>query len=291
MGQTSPWMEDGLPGNTRSQSRKFRLSEINGLILDIDGVLYEGNRILPGAIELISHLNRQRTPYVFFSNNTTYPFQYHVDKLLQLGVSNPQDILLTAARVTAQVLAAEAVPGARCFVVGEQGLVEALQEAGFKVSQEHYKEAAFVVIGMDRQLTYEKLKSASLAIRGGASFVSSNPDPSYPDGVNIVPASGAIQAALEASTGVRARVTGKPALPGFQLALDRLGTQPWETGFVGDQPEIDIQGAANAGIWAFLVLSSLTPQYQPKNGNPQPTAIFENTLDFYNYWMKREIER
>jgi HAD superfamily hydrolase (TIGR01450 family) len=290
MEQTSPWTAGGLPGSMYDQTSAIRLSEIDGLILDIDGVLFEGNRVLPGAVELITHLNQQRTPYVFYSNNTTYPFQYHVDKLLQLGVPNPQDILMTAARVTAQVLAAETEPGTCCFVIGEQGLVEALQEAGFVVSQEHYQKAVYVIIGMDRQLTYEKLKNASLAIRAGASFVSSNPDSSYPDGINIVPASGAIQAALEASTGVQARVTGKPALPGFQLALDCLGTSPQVTGLLGDQPEIDIQGAVNAGIWAFLVLSSLTPHYQPKNGIPQPVAIFESTFDFYKHWVQRDID-
>lgn len=280
-------MAAGLPGSMCSVSGEVSLSEIDGLILDIDGVLVEGDRVLPGAVELIAYLNQYGTPYVFYSNNTTYPFQHHVEKLLKLGVPHPERILLTAARVTARVLAAEAEPGTCCFVVGERGLIEALEEAGFVVLQDDHQKAAYVVIGMDRQLTYEKLKNAALAIRAGARFISSNPDPSYPDGVEIVPASGAIQAALEASTGVPARVTGKPASPGFELALGMLGTQPRQTGMLGDQPQIDICGASELGLRTFLVLSSLTPEYSPGSSECAPDAIFESTQSFFEYWKAR----
>lgn len=276
-----------MRGNASLDERLHSLREIDALILDIDGILYEGHRTLPGAVDLVNHLNQQGTPYLFLSNNTTYPFQHHIDKLSRLGVANPQDKLLTAAHITAQVLAAEAEPGACCFVIGEQGLLEALKQCGFAVTQSDYQSARYVVIGMDRQLTYEKLKGAALAIRAGAQFISSNPDPSYPDGEHVVPASGAIQAALEASTGVQARVTGKPARPGFQMALDILGSEASRTGMLGDQPNIDLKGAAGSGIRAFLVLSSLTPRYKPGNGSPQPAAVFESTLDFYQHWIKR----
>ncbi|MGW8251427.1 MAG: HAD-IIA family hydrolase [Anaerolineales bacterium] len=276
-----------MRGDASLDQRRYSLSQIDALILDIDGILYEGNRVLPGAVELIAHLNQERTPYLFLSNNTTYPFEHHVDKLFHLGVPHPQDSLLTAARITAQVVAAEAEPGACCFVIGEQGLIEALEQCGLLVTQSDYQSASYVVIGMDRRLTYDKLKGASLAIRAGAHFISSNPDPSYPDGEHVVPASGAVQAALEASTGRRARVTGKPALPGFRMALDILGSEIDRTGMLGDQPEIDIQGASSAGMRAFLVLSSLTPSYQPKNGSPQPDAVFESTLNFYQHWVQR----
>jgi HAD superfamily hydrolase (TIGR01450 family) len=267
------------------------LQQIDALIIDIDGVLYEGGRVLPGAVELIAYLNQHGTPYLFLSNNTTYPFQHHVEKLSRLGVPDPQEVLLTAARITAQVLAAEAEPGTCCFVIGEQGLIEALVQHGFAVTQSDYQSASYVVIGMDRQLTYDKLKWAALAIRAGAHFISSNPDPSYPDGEQVVPASGAVQAALEASTGLRARVTGKPAPYGFQMALERLGSKANRTGMLGDQPEIDIQGAASAGIPAFLVLSSLTPYYRPDNGAAQPVAVFENAQDFYQHWILKDIIR
>jgi len=286
MAQTLPSMEVGLPGSPPAEKLEA-LSQVNGLILDVDGVLFEGQRLLPGAIELITFLKQSRTPFVYLSNNTTFPLEHHIGKLSRLGSPASPDSIITAARVTAQVLARESEAETCCLVIGENGLIEALAEEGFEITHSDYERAKYVVIGMDRWLTYEKLRCASLAIRNGAEFISSNPDPTYPDGTQLLPASGAIQAALEATTGVRARVTGKPAVYGFLQALDRLGTLPGETAMLGDQPEIDIQGAVNAGVRAFLVLSSLTPHYQPQSGYSQPEAVFKNTLDFYEHWLQR----
>lgn len=276
-----------MPGSAGRDRQQDSLSEIGALVLDIDGVLYEGGRVLPGAHELIDRLNQDGTPYAILSNNTIYPYQYHVEKLVRLGVINPEKRLLTAARVTAGVLAAEAGKGSPCYVVGERGLIEALEEAGLTVTQSDYLTAEYVVIKMDHQLTYDKLKNAALAIRNGASFISSNPDPIYSDGEQLLPASGAVQAALEASTGVQARVTGKPALPGFQNALQIVGVDARRAGMLGDQPEIDIQGAVQAGMRSYLILSSLTPEYEVEHYAVHPDAIFENTQEFYRCWKNR----
>jgi 4-nitrophenyl phosphatase len=221
------------------------------------------------------------------SNNTTYPLEHHIEKLSRLGSPVSPASIITAAQLTAEVLSREAKPGACCLMIGENGLSQALEAAGFKITSNDYQRAQYVVIGMDRWLTYDKLKCASLAIRNGAQFISSNPDPTYPDGVQLLPASGAIQAALEATTGVKARVTGKPAVYGFQQALARLGTSPQETAMLGDQLEIDIQGAVNAGIRSCLILSSLTPAYQSQAGSPQPDAVFDSILEFYKQWVRR----
>lgn len=263
------------------------LRRVNGLILDVDEVLFEGQQALPGAVELAAHLYKNETPHVFLSNNTTYPFQYHLNRLSRLGIRVSPNEIITAARVTAQTLVAEAEPGVCCLVIGERGLVEALSAAGFEITQSAYQRADYVVIGMDRLLTYDKLKCAALAILNGAQFICSNPDPVYPDGKELIPASGAIQAALEISTGIMARVIGKPALPCFELALERLGTCPAQTAMLGDQPDIDIVGAVDAGLHPFLVLSSLTPEYRPHKAKYSPEAIFTSALDFYEHWSMR----
>lgn len=265
----------------------FDLRAVAALILDIDGILYEGHRAMPGAVELITHLTREGTPYVLLSNNTTRPFSSHVAQLTELGMPVAPGSIVTAAYVVAHTLAGEANPGARCLVIGETGLVEALEEAGFQVTQTDPYAVEYVVVGMDRQLTYEKLKAAALAIQSGAKFISSNPDPAYPDGKDLIPASGAIQAALEVATGVRARVTGKPELPGFQVALGQLGSTPDQTGMLGDQLGTDILGAKRAGLKGFLVLSSLTPHFVSDRAPVRPDAIFESTLDFYRQWLAR----
>ena len=286
MEQISLLMEAGLLGSPPVEKLEA-LRQVNALILDVDGVLFEGQQALPGAVELITFLKQSRTPFVYLSNNTTFPLDHHIEKLSRLGSPVSPASIITAARITAQVMAQETDHGTCCLVIGENGLIEALVEEGFEVTLSDYERAKYVVIGMDRWLTYEKLRCASLAIRNGAEFISSNPDPTYPDGTQLLPASGAIQAALEATTGIKARVTGKPAVYGFLQALERLGTLPEETAMLGDQPEIDILGAVNAGVRAFLVLSSLTPDYQPQSGYSQPEVVFKNALDFYKYWVQR----
>lgn len=268
-------------------STRCDLSGLKGLVLDIDGVLYEGDKALMGAVELINHLNHTGTPYVLLSNNSTRRISEHEAKLHGLGMPVPRDKIITGALVASEVLSAEAPNGARCLVIGEAGLVEALELAGFEVTQTDYHDIKYVVIGMDRSLTYEKLLAAVRAIQRGAELISSNPDPVYPAGDEIIPASGAIQAAIEVSTGVKARVTGKPELPGFLMALKKLGFRPEVVGMVGDQPQTDHIGAKKAGMKCLLVFSSLTPSNLREKVEIEVDGIFETTLDFYNEWKLR----
>lgn len=266
------------------------LNSIKALIIDIDGILYEGNRVVPGAVELIAHLYANNIPYVLLSNNTTNTIDNHIGKLARLGMQVSPTRLLTAAMIAARVISQESSPDARCFVIGENGLMEALVQAGLKVTQNSDKNLSYVVVGMDRNLSYAKLKIATRAIRNGASFISTNSDPVYVDWDGIIPASGSIQAALEAATGVKARLTGKPETPGFQIALDFLQTSAGETGMLGDQPEIDILGAARAGIKTFLISSSLTNITLSQNHPISPDITFNSTLDFVDKWKKRHAD-
>lgn len=287
MAPTLPWMVDGWHGSSKVRGSLLDLSRIKALILDIDGILYEGNRAIPGAVELIDDLNKHRTPYVLLSNNTTNTIEHHLEKLSRLGMRVPAEAVLTAAQIAARSIAQEAMPGTRCFVIGEAGLIQALQQVGLEAVQSNDHRIDYVVIGMDRQLTYEKLKIATRAIRRGAQFISTNADPVYVDHDGIIPASGSIQAALEAATGIRARMTGKPEPTGFLFALNRLGCSKSETAMLGDQLEIDILGAAKVGLKTILIRSSLTSTLPTQNTEIVPDAIFESTLEFYQEWIKR----
>lgn len=266
---------------------RIDLGGVQALLLDIDGTLWEGHQARPGAVELIYHLNHHQTPYALLSNNTTRPLAEHVVRLAELGMRVPRGAIITAAQVAAWTLAEEAEPGTRCLVIGEAGLMAALTDAGFDVTQSDHRRVRYVVIGMDRQLTYAKLKAAALAIRNGAQFISSNPDPAFPNGQEVIPASGAIQAALEATTGVRARVTGKPEPYGFKLAVERLGATLTQTAMLGDQPGTDILGAKRAGLQAYLVLSSVTPFFSPLGAVVEPDAVFDSTWHFYKAWEEQ----
>lgn len=264
------------------------LTTIRALVLDVDGVLYEGNSALVGAAELIAHLHAENVPFVLLSNNTFRSVSQHVEKLAGLGIHVVSEEILTSALITARVLAREAGRRARCYVIGEEGLLEALNEVGLEVLEAESDVVDYVVVGMDRRLTYDKLRIAALAIRRGARFISSNPDPAYPTDEGLIPASGAIQAALEVTTGVKALITGKPGLEGFRLALDRLGSTPEVTAMVGDQVSVDILGAQQVGLKGVLILSSVTPRFDPASSPVQPNAVFESTAAFLEAWMRRK---
>jgi HAD superfamily hydrolase (TIGR01450 family) len=267
---------------------RYNLSLLHGLVLDIDGILFEGNKCLPGAVDLIDHLKKTATSYVLLSNNSAKRLEDHYEILQSLGMETPIGRIITAARITAEVLSREALPGVRCLVIGEAGLVEELERMGFEVTRSDYRKVTHVVVGMDRNLTYDKLLTGSMAIRRGAQFISSNPDPVYYDGDEIIPASGAIQAALEVSTGVKARVTGKPEIYGYKLALEALGLPAERVGMVGDQPKTDHLGAQRAGMKRLLVLSSLTPNYSPEEIGGWVDGIYANTQDFTTEWINRD---
>ncbi len=271
-----------------SEAVSLDLSALQALILDIDGVLYEGSKASPGAIGLISQLRKEGTPFLLLSNNTFRSLSGHVRKLADLGIYIKREEILTAAVVTARVIARESGSCARCFVVGEEGLVEAMRDAGLTVVTDDCPDITHVVVGMDRKLTYDKLKVASLAIRRGAIFIASNPDPAYPADDGLIPASGAIQAALEAATGVPARVTGKPEATPFLLALEALGSRPENTAMLGDQVEIDIAGAKRVGLKTILILSSLTPKFEPTSATTRPDAIYPSIEAFFKRWRDRK---
>ena len=268
-----------------SESVSLDLSDLQALILDVDGVLYEGSKASPGAAGLISQLRTEGTPFLLLSNNTFRPLAGHVRKLAELGIFIKREEILTAAVVTARVIARESGGRACCFVVGEDGLVEAMRDAGLTVVADDCPDITHVVVGMDRKLTYDKLKAASLAIRRGAIFISSNPDPAYPADEGLIPASGAIQAALEATTGVPARVVGKPEATPFLLALEALGSRPENTAMLGDQMEIDIAGAQKVGLKTILILSSLTPKFEHTSATTRPDAIYPSIEAFLEGWM------
>jgi HAD superfamily hydrolase (TIGR01450 family) len=279
----------GLVVKPTTDGTRYKLSLLQGLALDIDGILYEGKKALPGAVDLIDHLNKTATPYVLLSNNSAKRLEDHYEILRSLGMETPIGQIITASRITAEVLSREAPLGARCLVIGEAGLVEELERMGFEVTQSDYREVTLVVLGMDRNFTYEKLLTGARAILRGAQFISSNPDPVYSDGEEILPASGAIQAAIEISTGVKARVTGKPEIYGYYMALEVLALPAERVGMVGDQILTDHLGAQRAGMKRLLVLSSLTTSYSPEESGDLVDSVYADTQDFTREWINRNI--
>ncbi|HSJ52236.1 MAG TPA: HAD-IIA family hydrolase [Anaerolineae bacterium] len=259
------------------------LRSIRHLIVDMDGVLYRGAEMIPGAPQLLTFLRQQGIGFVLATNNGTRTPQQFVDKLAGMGVEVEPAEILTSAQATAGYLAGIAPPGTRVFVVGMDGLRTALQGAGFELV-EHDPE--YVVAGMDFKICYERLAQATLHVRAGAGFVATNPDLTFPSERGIVPGAGALLALLEAATGVKPHVIGKPETAMMEQAMLRLGAARETTAALGDRLETDILAGRRAGLRTLLVLSGITDRPLLAASEMQPDLVFENVADLWATWKE-----
>jgi 4-nitrophenyl phosphatase len=200
------------------------------------------------------------------------------EKLAGFGVQVSQTEVLTSSEATAAFLRQRLPDGAPILAIGEHGLIEALRRVGFTLVDTADSVSA-VVVALDRGLSYGRLMEASLAIEAGALFVATNPDVTYPVERGLAPGSGAILAALQATTGVEPLVVGKPEPHLFEQALRKLATPPGQTLGIGDRIETDIVGARRAGIAAALVMTGVTSPQALAAARERPDFVFDGLVD------------
>jgi 4-nitrophenyl phosphatase len=226
---------------------------------DLDGVIWKGERPIAGAPEAVRALREAGKRVCFVTNNSSETHETFARKLADMGAGGSPDEIVSSADATMRLLE-RSIPGLRgrlAYVIGGDGLVGALGRVGVRIAtEEEATDASLVIVGWDRQLTYDKLKRATLAIRSGATFVASNTDATYPAQDGLWPGAGAIVAALRTSTGQDPLIAGKPDPTVFEVARERLGGSPALV--VGDRVETDIVAAHAAGWPAALVLSGAT---------------------------------
>lgn len=251
-----------------------------GLIFDMDGVLWRGNAPLPGMHELFAWLNARNLPYVLATNNSTTSPQEYAAKLTRLGVTGvPPERIVTSSTVTGAYLRDHYPAETRTFVLGEDGLREAVLKAGMTLVE---AEAQVVISGLDKQLTYSRLSAAARQIRGGATFIGTNPDRTFPAADGLVPGAGSILAALIAATDVQPIIMGKPGAPMFHEALRRLAAAPEATLMVGDRLDTDIAGAQALGLHTALLLTGVTTREALADSAVQPDAVFDDLFALLN---------
>lgn len=202
-----------------------------------------------------------------------------------MGIEVEQDEVFTSALATALYLRKQrGVQSA--FVIGEEGLFEALHGAQVELDTER---PDWVIVGLDRKLTYDKLAIGARALQRGARFLGTNPDLSLPVEDGLLPGAGAIQAALTATTGVRPVVIGKPEPLMLELAMSQIGGTLHNTAMLGDRLDTDIQGAVALGIPSILVLTGVSSR-QDLNGSPtQPSIVVENLTALMQLWKEAEV--
>lgn len=241
------------------------------VLLDLDGVLYRGDRPVPGAADVVAELRRTGTRVVFLTNNSARTAEQVAAKLRGHGIEAAAVEVVTSARPAARLVAGDgASPTA--YVIGREGVRAALVEAGVEVLDGAPERADAVVIGWDGDVGYDQLRVASVLVRRGARLVATNDDASYPaPGGELWPGAGAILAAVETASGASATVVGKPHRPLFDEALDLAGTR--EAVMVGDRLETDVVGATRVGIDAVLVLSGASTRSDLLDHDRLPVAV------------------
>lgn len=230
------------------------LSAAKGLFIDLDGTLYHGHERIEGADRLIRYLRHNKIPYLYVTNNSSATPEEVADRLSAMGIPATADDVCTSAQAAAGYIADQS-PGASVFVIGETGLVTALHAAGLRLAEDS---PDYVVQGIDRALTYERVARAVAFIRGGAGSVMTNPDLLLPTEGGLMPGAGSIGAMVQAASGVKPVLIGKPSDVLMNYALERLGVRADETWVVGDNIATDIAAGIAAGCGTVLVLTGLT---------------------------------
>ncbi|HEX8729758.1 MAG TPA: HAD-IIA family hydrolase [Ktedonobacterales bacterium] len=259
------------------------LDHFTAYLLDLDGVVFRGEQLLPGARELVEWIDATGRQAAFVSNNSFATVEEVTEKLLRLGAPRPQGRVITAGWATISVIA-QRFPKGRVFPLTGPSMVEMVRAAGLTpvwLEAEDGPTPDAVLIGLDRTLTYDRLARALDAALSGAALYAVNRDPRLPVEDGFRPGTGAVVAAVEAASGRRAEMIGKPA-PGILLqALDMLGAPRERALMVGDGLDLDIVAGHAAGVATVLTLSGLTSATEAEDatGKRRPEYIFADLAE------------
>jgi HAD superfamily hydrolase (TIGR01457 family) len=244
-------------------------------LIDLDGVIYRGNELLPGAKEFIAWLKANNKKFLFLTNNSFASETQVLEKLIGLGIVTDTSHLLSAGEAAVQNIARR-FPGALVYLVGEQPLSDLLRQYQLQVVDVDSHQADVVLVGLDRHFDYKKLTGAVLTVRAGAHFITVNRDPLLPIAGGFLPGCGTMAAAIEAGCGVTPEVVGKPEPLLLQEAMRMLGSNPSETVMIGDSLTVDIQGGKAAGTHTLLVLSGNTSREDLAHSSIKPDYIYQD---------------
>ena len=225
-------------------------------MIDMDGVVYRGSAVIPGAARWIAELQATQTPFLFLTNNSQRTRRDVATRLRRMQIQAEDAQIFTCAMATARFLARQK-PNGTAYVIGEGGLLQALHHNGYAIVDQ---EPDYVVVGEGRAFNYEMIESAVRMIERGAKLIATNLDPSCPTQNGTRPGCGATVAMLESATGRTAFSVGKPSQVMFRLACEELGLSPEDVTMVGDTMETDILGGLQMGCQTVLALSGGTQE-------------------------------
>jgi 4-nitrophenyl phosphatase len=243
---------------------------LRGLILDMDGVLWKDNEPIGDLQAIFRTIKNLALIPVLATNNATRTVEEYQQKVKGFGVELEPWQFVNAAHATLSYLKKTYPSSGPIYLIGSDALKRTLEEAGYYHSE---NDVLAVVAGMDRNITYEKLRDATLLIRSGVPFVGTNPDKSFPTPQGLTPGTGAILAAIQTASDQEPIICGKPSPEMYRVAMERMHTSPAETLVIGDRAETDISGAQAIGCRSALVLSGVTTVEQAHSWIPSPDLI------------------
>ena len=246
-----------------------------GFICDMDGVLYHGNRILPGAAEFVQWLQRENKEYLFLTNNSGMTPRELCQKLQRMGLDVPEEHFYTSALATAAFLADQA-PGCSVYALGEAGLLNALYDRGITMNDVN---PDYVVIGEARAYSLDTLTKATNLVLAGAKLIGANSDLSGPIENGIAPACRALIAPIEMATGTQAYFCGKPNPLMMRTGLKKLNCHSGEAVMVGDRMDTDVISGMESGMSTVLVLSGISTEATLDEYAYRPSAVLDGVGD------------
>lgn len=242
-------------------------------LIDLDGTMYKGNDAIEGAREFIEYLSAQDIPYLFVTNNSSKEPAEVAERLKGLDIKATADDIITSAVATADYIANEQ-QDATVYMIGGNGLKTALKGKGLQVKDDEFVD--YVVIGLDEAITYEKLGIATLGVRNGAKFISTNKDVSIPKERGFMPGNGALTSVVSVSTGQEPVFIGKPEPVIMDMALSVLGLPKEEVAMVGDLYDTDILSGINVNIDTIHVQTGVTSLEEIQQKEVPPTYSFKD---------------
>lgn len=265
----------------------MNLGAVSTLVFDLDGVVWRGDTPIDSAITAINKLRAAGKRCLFCTNNSSQTQAAFVAKLAGMGIEGlAEEEILTSSSATALYLSAQYTGPFLAYVIGGEGIRQAIQKIGARIVPDsditEETNVDCVVAGIDREFNYEKLNVAQRLIRRGALFVATNRDATYPTEDGVIPGAGSIVSAIETAGGTTPVTIGKPRPVMLQLIMQQYGLQPEQLAFIGDRLDTDVVCARRAGVPALLVTTGVTTLQQARRakGEMRPDAVFPNLASF-----------
>jgi HAD superfamily hydrolase (TIGR01457 family) len=246
-----------------------------GFMIDMDGTVYKGSELIPGATDFIRSLKENGIPFVFLTNNSSHSRSYYFDKLTRMGFDVEMKNVLTSNIATIRFVLSQR-PGKRVYVVGSPEVVQEVRDAGIDVVDE---DPDIIYLTFDRTITYEKINKAFKALRNGAELIATHPDDVCPTETDYDIDIGPFIRMFEQMCQTSAVVIGKPNRLMLEMAALEMGVEPEGTVMVGDRLYTDMRMGIDAGISTILVLSGETSRKDLEGSGVKPTYILDSVRD------------